>query len=178
MAHKANHSGTRPGDDRRIVRGGCLAAAAAMLAVAGCTTQPAHPQNVVRSYPPTHARDVKVYFSSCKPSHYDTLATLDASKLGLFSSYHFNLRWIQSLRSQAAGLGADGLLLIPVGTVATFGAEERGPGFRALAVRLAATPAPTAGTAPWAAGCEKTSHQLDYRVFHRSTGLAGKQGGG
>ncbi len=179
MARDANRSRTRRGGRGSIAVGACLgAAAAAILAVAGCATQPGQPENIVRSYPPTQVQGVKVYFASCRPAHYDNVAKLDASKLGLFSSYGFNLRWLRSLRDQAAGLGADGVLLIPLGSVATFGAEEHGPGFRALAIRLAATPAPTPGTALWAAHCEKAARQLDYRVFHRSTGLAGKRGGG
>lgn len=149
---------------------------AGLVLAGGCSTGPRAPQVVEATSAPVHADAVRLYFPSCKPAAFDTVARLDASKLGNFSSYAFNRRWIQQLRGQAAVLGANGLLLIPRGRAATFGAEEHGPAFKALAIRLATTPTP--GTAPWAASCDRAAKQLDYRVFHRSTGLAGKQGGG
>ncbi len=119
---------------------------------------------------------VKVYLPRCEPSSYEKVAKLDASKLGNFSSYQFNRRWIKALRKQAGSLGANGVLLFPLNDAASVGAVRHGPGFKASAISSRPVKAAPPGTNPWAAECKDTANLLRYEVFH-GWGPRSQQGG-
>ncbi len=109
---------------------------AMLLLFSGCTLGPKPPQVTGAVRAPFDLNEVSLYLPQCEPAHYATVAKLDASKLGKFSSYQFNLNWIKKLRQQAAKLGANGLLLTPLSQPrAPVGPTHRtGPGFRVAAI--------------------------------------------
>lgn len=139
---------------------------ASLLLFAGCSLSPNPPQVVGRMRAPIDFHAVRLYVPQCKPAHYETVAKLDASKLGNFSSYQFNIMWIKQLRKQAAGFGANGLLLIPISSAETLGSDRHGPAFKALAIWEHPVEAPAAGTSMWAKPCLHTARLLRYEVFH------------
>lgn len=151
---------------------------ASLLVVTGCSLRPQQPQMVGRMRAPIDFHAVRLYVPQCKPSRYEVVAKLDASKLGNFSSYQFNMRWISELRKQAAGFGANGLLLIPISSAETIGPDRHGPAFKVLAIWQLPIKAPAVGTSLWAKLCTQTAKLLRYRVSHGwGPGTAGNGGG-
>ncbi|GEM_PF-2776124 len=138
---------------------------ALLLLVAGCSLGPQPPRMAGRMRAPIDFHAVRLYVPQCKPPHYEVVAKLDASRLGNFSSYRFNMRWIGELRRQAAGFGANGLLLIPITSAVTIGPIRHGPAFKALAIWEPPIKAPAAGTSVWAGRCQQAAKLLRYEVF-------------
>lgn len=138
---------------------------ALLLAVAGCSLGPRPPQMVGRMRAPIDFHAVRLYVPQCKPPHYEVVAKLDASKLGNFSSYQSNMRWIGELRRQAGGFGANGLLLMPLGSAVTIGPIRHGPAFKAVAIWEPPIKAPAAGTSVWADRCLRVAKLLRYEVY-------------
>lgn len=153
-----------------------LLALSAMAVLAGCGTKPQPPDVTGRMRAPINFHAVHLYVPGCAPGQYERIARLDASKLGGFSSYRFNMHWIRMLRDQAAGLGANGLLVIPVSHAATMGPDRHGPAFRVLAIWEPSVPAPAASTVSGTPrGCSQAVRQFTYEVFH---GWGPRAGGG
>lgn len=150
---------------------------ATLLTLAACSLSPNPPRIVGRMRAPIDYHAVRLYLPQCTPAHYRTVAHLDASRLGNFSSYQANMRWIGFLRRQAAGMGANGLLIIPINQALTIGPIRHGPAFRAQAIWEPPTAAPAAGTSPWAAPCQLTAKQLRYQVSHGSPRPSGNNSG-
>ncbi len=150
-----------------------------LFALAGCSLGPQPPQVVGRIRAPIDFHAVRLYVPQCKPPHYEVVAKLDASKLGNFSSYEFNMRWIGELRRQAAGFGANGLLLTPISTAETWGPIRHGPAFKVLAIWEPPTEAPATTTSMWAKPCQQTAKRLRYRTFNDVPGNSnvGRVGG-
>jgi hypothetical protein len=137
----------------------------ALFLLGSCAVQPQPPQMLGRIRAPIDFRAVGLFTPECKPASYQTVAKLDASKLGNFSSYQFNLNWIRALRKQAGTLGANGLLLVPINHGATWGAIHHGPAFKAWAV-WEPPPASTAGIAEMPEPACITETELSYKVTH------------
>ncbi|MGH8161713.1 MAG: hypothetical protein ACRESR_06150 [Gammaproteobacteria bacterium] len=137
-----------------------------LLLFAGCSLSPQPPRIVGQMRAPIDFHAVRLYLPQCAPAQYETVAKLDASKLGNFSSYQFNLRWIKQLRKQAAGLGANGLLLVQVNSPLEIGAIRHGPAFTANAIWEPPETAPHSGTSMWALPCLQTRKSLRYHVTH------------
>lgn len=135
-----------------------------LSALMACRIEPQPPQVLGQVHEPIDFHSVHVYVPKCAPPQYKTVAKLDASKLGNFSSYQFDIRWIKALRKQAAELGANALLLIPVGHVVGAGAVRHGPGFKALAIRGPPTMAAAISTSPQAALCAAATKILRYET--------------
>ncbi|MGH8225096.1 MAG: hypothetical protein ACRER1_02940 [Gammaproteobacteria bacterium] len=136
---------------------------ASLPLLAACSLGPQPPQVTGVAQAPIDPHAVKLYLPECKPLAYQTVAKLDASKLGIFSSYDFNLKWLDELREQAADIGANGVLLTETGGAQTWGATRHGPVFKAQAIRESVTQAPTAGTSMWAESCARVAKLLRYR---------------
>ncbi|MGH8274387.1 MAG: hypothetical protein ACRES9_09100 [Gammaproteobacteria bacterium] len=137
-----------------------------LFALTACSLGPQPPQVVGRMRAPIDFHAVRLYVPKCKPLRYKTVAKLDTSKLGVLSSYQFNLYWIKLLRKQAAGLGANGVLLIPlnaaVSSPGVYGSSF-GPAFKASAI-WEPQQAPAAGTSSWAARCLHAADLLRYNT--------------
>lgn len=143
---------------------GMMGLAAGVL-LAGCALGPKPPQAVAAEHAPVKPDAVRVYIAQCRPAQYETVARLDASKLGLFSSYQFNLHWIGLLRKQAAGLGANGVLLTKL--AGTYPAP--GPAFNALAIWEQPTGVRVASTSP-SATCLQAAKLLRYKLGGQNHG--------
>lgn len=147
-----------------------------LASLTACSLGPAQPEIVGRVRVPVDYHSVRLYLPECAPKNVNIVANLDGSKLGNFSSYQFNMRWINMLRKQAAELGANGLLLIPTSHALTIGAVRHGPAFKVRAIWAA--PMRPYNDNPLASGnsCAQAVKHLQYNVF-QGTGLIWGSGG-
>ncbi len=127
------------------------------MVFAACTLGPRPPQITGVKRAPIASADVGLYLPQCGPLHYETVAKLDASKLGNFSSYPFNLDWLEKLRKQAAGLGANGLLLVPISRPGFNEMPKPGPALQAEAIYV---PSPE-NSLGGASGCANCASKLE-----------------
>ncbi len=115
------------------------------FALAACASrQP--PQIVGPVRPPVNPNAVTLYVPGHIPAHYQIIAKLDSYGLGGFSGGDTNRKIVIELRRQTGLLGANGLLLLPIGkgaasggSVATrsVGGHPAAPGVKAYAIYVA-----------------------------------------
>lgn len=91
------------------VRIGC--AAVILSALTACRSPP---RMVAPARPALSPTSVVVYQPPLLPRHYTVMAKLDATGYGGWSSRGVDRIVLQRLRREAAGIGANGILLIPI----------------------------------------------------------------
>ena len=86
------------------------------------------------------------------------------------------MRWINMLRKQAAELGANGLLLIPISAALTIGAVRHGPAFKVRAIWVESFRPYDDNAMASGDSCVQAVKHLQYKVFQGS-GLKWGSGG-
>lgn len=142
-----------------------LLALLSLVSLTACSLGPAQPEIVGRVRVPIDYHSVRLYLPGCSPKNFNIVANLDGSMLGNFSSYQFNMRWIKMLRRQAAELGANGLLLIPINHALTVGAVRHGPAFKVRAIWTESLKSSDDNPMASGASCTQALNRLQYKVF-------------